>query len=107
MLMTFLMSHINYMAFAFFASIGLFIVITSGSRIKQLMGLGIFQTSVLIFYVSLGYVSEGIAPIVSRGDTALSYSNPLPSVLMLTAIVVGVVTVAVGLAIVVKIEKSS
>ncbi|MDB1135020.1 cation:proton antiporter subunit C [Candidatus Anaplasma sp. TIGMIC] len=105
----FIVSQVNYIVSAFLASIGIFTVVVGSNRIKQLMGLGIFQTSALLFYVSLGYVSESRVPILASDDVdaVLSYSNPLPSVLMLTAIVVGVATMAVGLAMVIRIEKFS
>ena len=108
MLMAFVVSHINYVVSAFLLVLGLFVIVTGGNRVKQLVGLSIFQTSVLLFYVSLGYVSASKAPILSGESPAgVLYSNPLPGVLMLTAIVVGVATTAVGLAMVIRIEKQS
>ena len=83
---------------------GFYIVIACGNLLKKLVGLGIFQTSVFIFYISLGKVNGGTAPIA---DPSLSvYSNPLPHVLILTAIVVGVATLALGLALVVRIHEA-
>lgn len=106
--MTFVVSHINYVVSTFLLVLGLFVIVTSGNRVKQLMGLSIFQTSVLLFYVSLGYVSASKAPILLGAVTdRVLYSNPLPGVLMLTAIVVGVATTAVGLAMIIRIEKPS
>jgi multicomponent Na+:H+ antiporter subunit C len=81
--------------------IGLYIVIASGNLIKKIVGLNIFQTSVFILYISIGKLQGGTAPILVEGTT--SYSNPLPHVLILTAIVVGVATTAMGLALAVRI----
>ena len=84
--------------------IGLYIVIASGNLIKKIVGLNVFQTSVFILYITMGKVSGGTAPILDPQYT--QYSNPLPHVLILTAIVVGVATTAVGLALVVRIHTA-
>ncbi len=83
---------------------GFYVVIAQGNLVKKLVGLGLFQTSVFIFYISMGKVAGGHAPILTDGVTL--YSNPLPHVLILTAIVVGVATTAVGLALVVRINEA-
>jgi len=83
---------------------GLYVVISRGNLIKKVIGLNVFQTSVILFYVSMGKVKGGTAPILS--DEFQVYSNPLPHVLMLTAIVVGVATTAVALALVVRIKEA-
>jgi multicomponent Na+:H+ antiporter subunit C len=83
---------------------GLYIVISRQNLVKQMVGLGIFQASVFIFYIAMGKVDGGTAPIIADGFT--SYSNPLPHVLILTAIVVGVATLAVGLALIVRINEA-
>ncbi|MCU7611520.1 cation:proton antiporter subunit C [Anaplasma capra] len=102
--MFFFLSHLNYVAFALLMAVGLFTVVVTSSRVKKLMGLGVFQTSVLLFYISLGYVGGAKAPILSGQEGDVLYSNPLPSVLMLTAIVVGMATMAVGFAMIVRVE---
>ncbi len=84
--------------------IGLYIVIAHGNLIKKLIGLTIFQTSVFIFYISVANVDGGTAPILADGIN--QYSNPLPHVLILTAIVVGIATTALGLSLVVRIKES-
>lgn len=84
---------------------GFYGVMATSNLIKKLIGLSLFQTSVLLFYVSAGKVEGGTTPIY-HGNTPEIYSNPVPQVLMLTAIVVGVATLAVGLAIVVRIRGS-
>ncbi len=75
--------------------------------IKKMIGLSIFQTGIFYFYVSLGKISGGTAPIFvsTTQQSATVYSNPLPHVLILTAIVVGVATTAVGLALIVRIYE--
>jgi len=84
--------------------IGLYIVIAHGNLIKKIIGLTIFQTSVFIFYISIAKVDGGTAPILADGIT--QYSNPLPHVLILTAIVVGIATTALGLSLVVRIKET-
>ena len=79
-------------------------VISSGNLVKKLVGLNIFQTSVFILYISMGKIIGGTAPIVM--DKAAVYSNPLPHVLILTAIVVGIATTSLGLALVVRINEA-
>ncbi len=83
---------------------GLYIVIARNNLIKKLVGLSIFQTAVYLLYIAPGKLIGGTAPIVAPGfDT---YSNPLPHVLILTAIVVGIATMALGLALVVRIREA-
>lgn len=83
---------------------GLYVVISRGNLIKQMVGLSIFQASVFLLYISMGKVDGGTAPIIVDGIE--KYSNPLPHVLILTAIVVGVATLAVGLALIVRIHEA-
>ena len=83
--------------------IGLYVVVARGNLIKKLVGLGVFQTSVYLLYVAPGKVFGGSAPSIADGISV--YSNPLPHVLILTAIVVGVATLALGLALVVRIHE--
>jgi len=83
---------------------GLYIVIAHGNLIKKIVGLTIFQTSVFIFYISMAKVDGGTAPILA--DDITLYSNPLPHVLILTAIVVGIATTALALSLVVRIKES-
>lgn len=99
-----LFSHFSYFVTIFLMIAGLFILIARGNLIKKLVGLGIFQTSVYLLYVAPGKVVGGTAPIISEAFTV--YSNPLPHVLILTAIVVGVATLALGLALVVRIREA-
>lgn len=85
---------------------GFYVVVASGNLIKKIIGLNVFQTSVFILYISMGKVTGGTAPIVVEGVESTVYSNPLPHVLILTAIVVGVATTALGLALVVRIKEA-
>ena len=87
---------------------GLFIVVSRGNLIKKIVGLNIFQTSVFMFYISIGKIKGGTAPILldkSYGNSGVVYSNPLPHVLILTAIVVGIATTSLGLALIIKIRE--
>lgn len=84
--------------------IGLYVVLARGNLIKKLIGLSVFQTSVYLLYIGPGKIYGGTAPIIAEGFTV--YSNPLPHVLILTAIVVGVATLALGLAIVVRLHEA-
>ncbi len=96
--------YFSYFATVFLMVAGLYILIARGNLIKKLVGLSIFQTSVYLLYIAPGKLIGGTAPIVAEGFKV--YSNPLPHVLILTAIVVGVATLALGLALVVRIRES-
>jgi multicomponent Na+:H+ antiporter subunit C len=96
--------HFIYVTTFLLMTAGLFIVIARGNLIKKLIGLGIFQTSVYLLYIGPAKLLGGTAPILASGFTV--YSNPLPHVLILTAIVVGVATLALGLALVVRIREA-
>ncbi|MEQ1609132.1 MAG: cation:proton antiporter subunit C [Hyphomonadaceae bacterium] len=125
--MSFILLHFNYVAVAILMMAGLFVVVSSGNLIKRMIGLAIFQTSTGLLYISLGKVSSGTAAITvdaaspekqalanhldpayvaQYGVDGVVYSNPLPHVLILTAIVVGVATLAVGLAIAVRVREA-
>lgn len=102
--MSLLFSHYNYWVVIVLMMIGFYIVIAQGNLVKKLIGLNIFQTSVFIMYISAGKVSGGTAPILAEGITL--YSNPLPHVLILTAIVVGIATTALGLSLIIRIRDT-
>lgn len=99
-----LASHFTYFITVFLMIAGLFILIARGNLIKKMIGLSIFQTSVYLLYIAPGKLVGGTAPILSP-DFSI-YSNPLPHVLILTAIVVGVATLALGLALAVRIREA-
>jgi multicomponent Na+:H+ antiporter subunit C len=94
----------SYWITMFLLAAGLYIVIARGHLVKKLVGLSIFQTSVYLLYIAPGKLVGGTAPIIGDGYTV--YSNPLPHVLILTAIVVGIATMALGLALVVRIREA-
>jgi len=96
--------HYNYFVTIFLLVTGLYLVVARGNMVKKLIGLSIFQTSVYLLYITPGKILGGTAPIID--PTFKVYSNPLPHVLILTAIVVGVATLALGLALVVRINES-
>ena len=102
--MDFFIGHYNYWIVIVLMMVGLYTVISRGNLIKKIIGLNIFQVSVFFLYISLGTVKGGAAPIITEGVKV--YSNPLPHVLILTAIVVGVATTALALALVVRIKES-
>ncbi|WP_070010929.1 cation:proton antiporter subunit C [Streptomyces abyssalis] len=97
-------THYVYWAFFALMLIGLYVVISHGNLLKKLIGLSLFQVGVFLFYISLGKRYGGSASIISEDVRA--YSHPLPQVLILTAIVVGVATLAVGLALAVRIFEA-
>ncbi|MBN4055956.1 cation:proton antiporter subunit C [bacterium AH-315-J23] len=129
-----LFEHFNFAVVIVLMMVGLYVVFASNNMIKKLVGLSVFQTSVFLLYISMGKVSGGQPPIIAEEDlhgvssassasSAASgghdavvdgahqaadviYSNPLPHVLILTAIVVGVATLAIGLALVVRIREA-
>lgn len=101
-----LLGYYNYWVFAILLMIGFFAVIARGNLIKKLLGLSIFQSAVFLMYITMNKVENGTAPIIQKGVEDQIFSNPLPQVLILTAIVVGVSTTALGLAIVVRIKES-
>ena len=104
----FFFGHINYWLFIVLMMTGLYIVIGKGNLVKKIVGLNIFQTSVFMFYISMGKISGGTAPIFpldGKYNPEIAYSNPLPHVLILTAIVVGIATTSLGLALIIRIQE--
>lgn len=94
----------NYVIIVLLMMTGLYMVISANNLVKKLIGLNVFQTSVFFLYISFGYIVGGAGPVLN--DSVTVYSNPLTHVLILTAIVVGVATTAVGLALTVRIKES-
>ncbi len=99
-----IVGHYNHWIIIVLMVSGLYIVVARGNMIKKLVGLSVFQTSVYLLYLSPGKIIGGTPPILSPQFTV--YSNPLPHVLILTAIVVGIATIALGLALVVRINEA-
>ncbi len=98
-----ILTHINYWAAIALAAIGLYAVVARANLIKKLIGLSLLQTAVFLLFISIGKITGGTAPILDAAYTV--YSNPLPHVLILTAIVVSVSTLAVGLALAIAIKR--
>ena len=94
----------NYWIVIFLMMAGFYIVIAHDNLVKKIIGLNIFQASMFLLYITFGKVTGGTAPVVAEGIKV--YSNPLPHVLILTAIVVGIATTALGLALVVRINEA-
>ncbi len=94
----------NYWVVIVLMMVGFYVVIAHDNLIKKVVGLNVFQVSVFVFYISMAKVRGGTAPILAEGIG--TYSNPLPHVLILTAIVVGVATTALALALVVRIRNA-
>lgn len=106
--------YYNYWIAVILMMIGFYGVIASANLVKKLAALGVFQAAVFLLYISMGIVEGGSAPILpyeyakklaAGGTDPNLYSNPLPHVLILTAIVVGVATLSMGLALVVRIRE--
>ena len=107
-MLEFVIGHANYWLFILLMMTGLYIVIAKGNLVKKIVGLNIFQTSVFMLYISMGKIAGGTAPIFPLDltvDPDTLYSNPLPHVLILTAIVVGVATTSLGLALIIRIRE--
>lgn len=100
-----LLGLFNYWVFAILLMIGFYAIVAKPNLIKKLIGLTLFQAAVFLLYITMGRIEGGTAPIFSKAADGLVYSNPLPQVLILTAIVVGISTTALGLGIVVRIRE--
>ncbi len=96
----------NYWIVVVLMMIGFYTMISRGNLVKKLIGLGVFQTSAMIMYISISKIEGATAPILLEDAPDVVYSNPVSSVLILTAIVVSVATLAVGLALVVRIHEA-
>ena len=106
-----LVGHYNYCIVIFLMMTGFYIVIARNNLIKKVIGLNIFQVSVFLLYITMGKVRGGTTPILparrfTTGEELAVFSNPLPSVLILTAIVVGIATTALALALIVRIHEA-
>ena len=115
-ILTHIVAKYNYWLYIILMMIGLYAMIVKNNLIKKLVGMNIFQTSIILFYVSIGYKQGATIPIIENAHGsghggeklvihAADYINPLPHVLMLTAIVVSVATFGVALALAVKIYQ--
>jgi len=112
MTLEFILGHLNYWMFIVLMMTGLYIVVARGNLLKKVVGLNVFQVAVFLLYISIGKVTGGTAPIFPADlqgkiqiDPSIVYSNPLPHVLILTAIVVGIATTSLALALIVRIRE--
>ena len=104
MIETLFTSRYTYVLFAILLVIGLYVVVASSNLVKKVIGLNLFQTAIFLFFVSTAYVEDGSSPIIPKEAFAgQSYASPLPQVIVLTAIVVGIALTAVALALIVRI----
>ena len=101
-----LASRYTYVLFAILLVVGLYMVVASSNLIKKIIGLNLFQTSIFLFFVTTAFVEDGSAPVIPEEAVAGDlYASPLPHVIVLTAIVVGVALTAVALALIVRIHR--
>lgn len=101
-----LLAHFNHQIVIVLMCLGIYVIMARDNLVKKILGLNVFQAAVILLYVTMGKVDGGTAAILVEGEGDVVYSNPVPHVLMLTAIVVGVATTAVGLALVVRIQEA-
>ena len=111
-LLTVFISKINYWVYIALMMVGLYAIISKSNLVKKVIGMNIFQTAVILFFISIGAKKDATIPIIEHGPhdaghavRAVDYINPLPHVLMLTAIVVAVATLGVALALVIKVYQ--
>jgi len=104
--MEFIIGKYNYWICIVLIIIGLYGMIADPNLIKKVIGLNIFQTAVWLFFITIGARGDGTLPILLNGGGDVAYTNPLPHVLILTAIVVGVSMTAVALALIIRIQKA-
>ena len=95
-----------YIIYAMIIIVGFVGIIISDNLIKKIMSLNIVQTGILFFYISICYKNGIYPPLIKNSHTTIAqYINPVPQVLMLTAIVVGLSVTAISLALIIKISK--
>lgn len=111
-ILTFLISKYNYWGYIILMMVGLYAMIIKKNLVKKIIGMSIMQTAIIFFYVSIGVKQNATIPIIAGGHNggadivdAAHYINPLPHVLMLTAIVVAVATLGVALALAIKVYR--
>jgi multicomponent Na+:H+ antiporter subunit C len=92
-----------YISAIFLFASGIYIILSSNNYFRKIIGLIILQSSIIIFYIGFAKIYNGVVPIYTKNN--VSYSDPLPQVLMLTAIVVGFATISVGIALIYKIRE--
>jgi len=100
-----LLARYGYVAMVVLMAIGLYVMVRSPNLVKKVIGMNVFQTGIFLFFISAAYVEGGVPAIVGHGGEEVTYVSPLPHVLILTAIVVGVSLTAVALALIVRIYR--
>lgn len=111
--LTFIISRINYFVYIILMLLGMYGIFIKNNYMKKIIGLNILQTAIILFFISIGAKKDATIPILELHNghsaheavQAVHYINPLPHVLMLTAIVVAVATLGVALAMAIKIYK--
>jgi multicomponent Na+:H+ antiporter subunit C len=99
-----LANRYTYILFALLLVVGLYMVVASSNLVKKIIGLNIFQTGLFLFFVTTAFVDGGSSPVIPKETNAgAAFASPLPQVIVLTAIVVGVALTAVALALVIRI----
>ena len=111
-MLNFIVSNYNYWIYIILMMIGFYAMIGKRNLVKKIIGMNLFQTAIILFFISTAAKKGGTLPIIEHGHNhgahaiqAAAYINPLPHVLMLTAIVVMVSTLGVALAIVIAIYR--
>jgi len=101
-----LLSKFNYWMYAVLLMVGFYAMMGKKNLIKKLIGMNIFQTAIILFFISTAVKRGGTLPIWMEGAARTAdYANPLPHVLMLTAIVVMVSTTGVALAVILLLYR--
>lgn len=96
----------NYWVFIFLLAVGIYAVLVKGNYVKRMIGLAIFQAAVFLLFITMDKVEGGTGPVIlPNAPVDQLYANPLPQVLILTAIVVGISVTALGLAIAIRIRE--
>lgn len=101
-----IINNINYIGSFILFTIGLYTLLTHSNLLKKVIGINIMETSIFLFFVSIGYIKGANAPIIDLTNGNLTYINPLPSAMILTGIVVGVSVTAFALSLIVKIHQA-
>ncbi len=101
-----IIDNINYIGAIAILVVGLRIVVIHNNLIKRIMGINIMGTGIFLFFISIGNVTGGVTPLLNPEQTDVTYINPLPSVFILTGIVVVVSITVYALSLVIRIYES-
>ncbi len=101
-----ILAHVNFIGAMALFVIGLYMVVTHSNLIKRIMGINIMGTAIFYFFIAVGNVEDGAPPLLDPDGNALTFINPLPSVLILTGIVVVVSITVYSLSLVVRIYET-